>query len=252
MEHACGSTDSAVRGWRRCSPLRRSVWPAAAATTGANNSTAASAQEQTSTACPHPRPISAASSSFNTNTAALTEWTGRMDAAAQEYLTLAEGANRDYAQLLEDKPEETKAAVTNLRELWVEGNPLYERNVEGIVAGVPSLADVDVILDAGTTDGGEPRRRRALRPRARRRPRAQQAGQPVRRHRDQPLGHAAPIPAKGVAPDVDGTAPRLRRRAARRQRDEGGRRCADEYRRSSRPTARPGSRPLPTPSPRWW
>ncbi len=39
--------------------------------------------------------------------------------------------------------------------MWVEGNPYYER-VEGIVAGTPSLAAYDVILDAGSSAKEDP------------------------------------------------------------------------------------------------
>ena len=39
--------------------------------------------------------------------------------------------------------------------VWVEGNPLYER-VEGVVAGTPSLAAYDVILDAGSSAAEDP------------------------------------------------------------------------------------------------
>ena len=111
-----------------------------------------------------------------------------MDAASQEYLTLAEGANRDYAQLLKDKPDEAHAAVKNLRELWVEGNPLYER-MEGIVAGVPSLATYDVDHRRRHERQGGSRERRAVRPRARRRPHAQAARRPLQHDGGRALGH---------------------------------------------------------------
>ena len=39
--------------------------------------------------------------------------------------------------------------------LWIEGNPYYER-VEGVVAGTPSLAVYDVILDAGSSAKEDP------------------------------------------------------------------------------------------------
>jgi hypothetical protein len=38
---------------------------------------------------------------------------------------------------------------------WIEGNPYYER-MEGIVAGTPSLAEFDVILDAGSSAVEDP------------------------------------------------------------------------------------------------
>ena len=39
--------------------------------------------------------------------------------------------------------------------IWVQGNPLYER-VEGIVAGTPSLAAYDVIMDARSSAAEDP------------------------------------------------------------------------------------------------
>ncbi len=38
---------------------------------------------------------------------------------------------------------------------WIEGNPYYER-MEGVVAGTPSLAEYDVILDAGSSAAEDP------------------------------------------------------------------------------------------------
>src|SRR4029450_3480572 len=47
-----------------------------------------------------------------------------------------------------DKREETAATVKKLQTDFAEANPAYEE-MEGVVAGVPSLADFDVIIDAG-------------------------------------------------------------------------------------------------------
>ena len=44
---------------------------------------------------------------------------------------------------------------SEMKALWIEGNPYYER-VEGIVAGTPSLAEYDVILDAGSSAAEDP------------------------------------------------------------------------------------------------
>ncbi len=48
------------------------------------------------------------------------------------------------------------------RPKWVEGNHYYER-VEGVVAGTPSLAVYDVILDAGSSAQGGSGERRSVR-----------------------------------------------------------------------------------------
>jgi hypothetical protein len=67
---------------------------------------------------------------------------------AEAYYALAEEAKFDYAQLLEDKRAEVKEFVEGAQETFASANPAYEE-MEGVVAGVPSLADYDVIIDAG-------------------------------------------------------------------------------------------------------
>ena len=48
--------------------------------------------------------------------------------------------------------------LARAKALWIAGNPYYER-VEGVVAGTPSLAVYDVILDAGSAARRIPRAR---------------------------------------------------------------------------------------------
>ena len=48
-----------------------------------------------------------------------------------------------------------RADLARAKSLWTEGNPYYER-VEGVVAGTPSLAVYDVILDAGSSAKEDP------------------------------------------------------------------------------------------------
>jgi hypothetical protein len=67
---------------------------------------------------------------------------------AQEYYNLAEAANFDYAKLLKEHREQVQTAVKELQGAHIQANPAYEE-MEGVVAGVPSLADYDVIIDAG-------------------------------------------------------------------------------------------------------
>lgn len=85
----------------------------------------------------------------------LLDHTERLEAAtatiqedAEAYYALAEEADFDYAALLADKRAEVKQLVEALQEDFRTANPAYEE-MEGIVAGVPSLADFDVIIDAG-------------------------------------------------------------------------------------------------------
>jgi hypothetical protein len=85
----------------------------------------------------------------------LLEHTERLDADAtklredaEAYYTLAEAADFDYAKLLAGKRAEVKAFVEDAQATFTDANPAYEE-MEGVVAGVPSLADYDVIIDAG-------------------------------------------------------------------------------------------------------
>jgi hypothetical protein len=73
---------------------------------------------------------------------------GQLQSDAQGYYDLAEAADFDYAKLLKEKPAEVQAAIKKLQDDHIKANPDYEE-MEGVVAGVPSLADYDVIIDAG-------------------------------------------------------------------------------------------------------
>jgi len=66
----------------------------------------------------------------------------------EAYYTLAEAVDFDYEALWTDNRVDVIAALTIAKEAWLVASPLYEQ-VEGIVAGVPSLSEFDVILDAG-------------------------------------------------------------------------------------------------------
>ncbi len=85
----------------------------------------------------------------------LLEHTKRLDADvatiqthAEAYYALAKGAGFDYATLMETKGPEVRELVKKLQDDFKTANPAYEE-MEGVVAGVPSLADFDVIIDAG-------------------------------------------------------------------------------------------------------
>lgn len=75
-------------------------------------------------------------------------YTAKIQQDAEAYYALAEEADFDYAALLADKRAEVKRLVEALQEDFRNANPAYEE-MEGVVAGVPSLADFDVIIDAG-------------------------------------------------------------------------------------------------------
>jgi hypothetical protein len=55
----------------------------------------------------------------------------------------------------QDQGEEVGTMVTGLQETYRASNPQYEQ-MEGVVAGVPSLSRFDVILDAGASAADDP------------------------------------------------------------------------------------------------
>src|SRR4051812_2973181 len=79
---------------------------------------------------------------------------GLLQRDAQEYYNLAKSVDFDYAKLLEEHRAEVQTAVKEIQAAHVQANPDYEQ-MEGVVAGVPSLADYDVIIDAGA-DASDP------------------------------------------------------------------------------------------------
>lgn len=88
-------------------------------------------------------------------TKALLASTQSLQTAANSYFDLAKAAKFDYAALWKEKPADTLKALKAAREAWLQANPAYEQ-AEGIVAGVPSLAEFDLILDAGADAKADP------------------------------------------------------------------------------------------------
>jgi hypothetical protein len=89
------------------------------------------------------------------HTALLSGFTRDFQASANRYYSLARGAGFDYATLWTSRRAPAASLLRRLKTAWIDGNPYYER-VEGIVAGTPSLAVYDVILDAGSTAQEDP------------------------------------------------------------------------------------------------
>jgi hypothetical protein len=69
-------------------------------------------------------------------------------AGAEDYHARAGAAGFDYAALLASERAAVRRLIAGAQEAFGRANPAYEE-MEGIVAGVPSLADYDVIIDAG-------------------------------------------------------------------------------------------------------
>lgn len=82
------------------------------------------------------------------HTRRLTEETKQIKASAERYYALAKGVDFDYDELLRTHRAEAAELVKQGQELFARANPSYEE-MEGVVAGVPELADYDVIIDAG-------------------------------------------------------------------------------------------------------
>jgi Imelysin len=78
-----------------------------------------------------------------------------LKASSDAYYELARAANFDYEALWADKPQEVSAALIAAKDAWTTSSPTYEQ-MEGIVAGTPSLAEFDVILDAGASGADDP------------------------------------------------------------------------------------------------
>jgi hypothetical protein len=88
-------------------------------------------------------------------TGRLTGFTDDFRRQAEQYYALAEKAGFDDEKLWAADAAKVQPLLNTLKQTWVEGNPLYER-VEGIVAGTPSLAEYDVIIDAGSSAAEDP------------------------------------------------------------------------------------------------
>jgi hypothetical protein len=86
----------------------------------------------------------------------LKKYTQQLAQAGDRYYTLAKASNFDYPKLAASQHQEVGDALKQAREAWLLASPTYEK-MEGIVAGVPSLSEYDVILDAGVSgsEGGE-------------------------------------------------------------------------------------------------
>ena len=89
------------------------------------------------------------------HTAALAGASADFLAAAEQYYDLAEAAGFDSGALWEQSGAEVGPLLERLKEIWIAANPAYEE-MEGVVAGTPSLAEYDVILDAGSSAAEDP------------------------------------------------------------------------------------------------
>jgi hypothetical protein len=121
----------------------------AAVSCGDDDSDSGSA-ETTESTVPTPADLGAIKSYLTEHTAALAEQTAALKEQGRAYYELAKAADFDYARMLEENRDEVAGILEDAKATYVEANPAYEE-MEGIVAGVSSLADYDVIIDAGSS-----------------------------------------------------------------------------------------------------
>jgi hypothetical protein len=89
------------------------------------------------------------------HTTQLGRFTPEFRQAAAAYYALGKKHGFDYRALWAGERTRVTPLLAKLKASWIEGNPYYER-MEGIVAGTPSLAVYDVILDAGSSAKEDP------------------------------------------------------------------------------------------------
>jgi hypothetical protein len=93
-------------------------------------------------------PLAAIKDYLLQHTARLKADTAAIRAGAEDYYAQAKAADFDYAELLRSDREGVRSFVNRAQRAFQAANPAYEE-MEGVVAGVPELADFDVIIDAG-------------------------------------------------------------------------------------------------------
>jgi hypothetical protein len=77
-------------------------------------------------------------------------------AFAQEYYDLAKSYDFDYQTLWDEHGEELIPKIEKARQQWADDSSGNYELSEGIVAGVPSLAYFDLLLDAGPSGDEDP------------------------------------------------------------------------------------------------
>ena len=121
---------------------------------------------------------------------------------AQAYYDLAEAVDFDYAKLLQQDREAVATAIKELQGAHIQANPAYEE-MEGVVAGVPELADYDVIIDAGS-DGSDPESAVPFSLTTKAGKEYKQPGNFFALIETSVFGTEPKFQAKGVEPDLDG------------------------------------------------
>jgi hypothetical protein len=111
-------------------------------------------EEDSSTQASAAADLSAIKGYLTDHTAQLRESVTAMNEEAKRYHQLAESVGFDYERLLAEHRDEVAGVLERSKRTFVKANPSYEE-MEGIVAGVPRLAQYDVDIDAGA-DASDP------------------------------------------------------------------------------------------------
>ena len=88
-------------------------------------------------------------------TSALVRATTDLETSSQQYYDLAKAVDFDYEVLWTKHQAEVSTLLLSARDAWTTASPTYEQ-MEGIVAGTPSLARFDVDIDAGSAASEDP------------------------------------------------------------------------------------------------
>lgn len=88
-------------------------------------------------------------------TQALKQATGTLKYETDHYYALAAAVEFDYSRLWQEQQPAVVETIDAARAAWKAASPLYEQ-MEAVVAGTPTLAGFDVILDAGASGEEDP------------------------------------------------------------------------------------------------
>jgi hypothetical protein len=111
-------------------------------------------EDTTSTTADAGADLGAVKDYLTDHSATLSEEAATMRGLGEDYYALAEEVDFDYARLLSEHREDVAGILEEAKATFVAANPAYEE-MEGVVAGVPRLAQYDVDIDAGS-DGSDP------------------------------------------------------------------------------------------------
>ena len=140
---------------------------------------------------------------LNAHTAELDTQVDVLTERGERYYALAESVGFDYERLLADHQPEVQKLLGESKAAFVKANPAYEE-MEGIVAGVPRLAQYDVDIDAGS-DASDPESAVSFSLEVPGGEKMKQPGNLFFLTETALYGTNEDLTAKGVDPDVDGS-----------------------------------------------